>query len=823
MSSIDLVFAHFSDGVRGLPAERLGQAMWILGMNPTEDQVYKHLADLGRPYIDQATFHRFIQDELTKYLEQVQAVVDYLKQYDTDNKGALSTEEVQAAIRGSGLSQKKLQASVAKMPSNSKGQLDIVELATCFLELGDSEEMLEPSEAEKERASASEADSKAVKIQVVKDAVSADAEAGTTDAEQCRETRAAEESASGPAAYSTMFSDVIASTNAVFRYFSQPSGVPAERLGHAMAILGMNPTEDEVKKHLAGLGGPKYIDQKMFHRFIEEELGKLIPKVQELLDYLKQFDTDGKGALSEEELQEVMRGSELSQDKVQARPVFGSCRGTAPWTQVDPPTHATDAGEGHLDIVKLSKYFLELGNSQVEADDSIPGTAKTRQDVASQVREAIAKAADAEARYGLKDPQAFAQFLQDSDVRLVRAKYLVDLVLSKRPLPRRQEAETETFTCGGERQSALVTHKEVQNWAKGTQEAIICSISHAWETREHPDPCRHQLQQIVNHTGLYGAAFEADIWIFYDYSSLFQYERTNSHEERSFRKAMNNMHLMYAHECTLTFRIETLTPEHVWNTMMADEEAVVRVYDAGSKTLKEKPLKLLEANRTPYLQRGWCMAEIEWSSLRGVNAQHQHIDRPKDPKSETQKSDHLNGRVPMIPANFRQQMEQAKFTHRSDADAVIYLQQKIFREKVIECQHLVLEGLPAQEILALARALPHYENLKSLTVRRFQCGEEEATSPGKALASSQVETLEIRGIGESGRFMVKALAETLKTNSSVRDMNLAHNKIGPEGAQALAGALKINSSVRDMNLARNDIDDTGAQAWPVSDVLGSLA
>ena len=311
-------------------------------------------------------------------------------------------------------------------------------------------------------------------------------------------------------------------------------------------------------------------------------------------------------------------------------------------------------------------------------------------------------------------------------------RYLVDLVLSKRPLPRRQEAETETFTCGGERQSALVTHEEVQNWAKGTQEAIICSISHAWETREHPDPCRHQLQQIVNHTGLYGAAFEADIWIFYDYSSLFQYERTNSHEERSFRKAMNNMHLMYAHECTLTFRIETLTPEHVWNTMMADEEAVVRVYDAGSKTLKEKPLKLLEANRTPYLQRGWCMAEIEWSSLRGVNAQHQHIDRPKDPKSETQKSDHLNGRVPMIPANFRQQMEQAKFTHRSDADAVIYLQQKIFREKVIECQHLVLEGLPAQEILALARALPHYENLKSLTVRRFQCGEEEATSLGKA-------------------------------------------------------------------------------------------
>ena len=32
---------------------------------------------------------------------------------------------------------------------------------------------------------------------------------------------------------------------------------------------------------------------------------------QELLDYLKQFDKDGKGALSKEELQEVMRGRDV--------------------------------------------------------------------------------------------------------------------------------------------------------------------------------------------------------------------------------------------------------------------------------------------------------------------------------------------------------------------------------------------------------------------------------------------------------------------------------------------------------------------------------
>ena len=41
--------------------------------------------------------------------------------------------------------------------------------------------------------------------------------------------------------------------------------------------------------------------------------------------------------------------------------------------------------------------------------------------------------------------------------------------------------------------------------------------------------------------------------------------------------------------------------------------------------------------------------------------------------------------------------------------------------------------------------------------------------------------------------------------------------------QALAEALKINSSVRDMNLEHNKIGPEGAQARPVPDVLGPLA
>ncbi|CAL1138806.1 unnamed protein product [Cladocopium goreaui] len=668
MESIEVVFTHFSQP-EGFLAERLGDAMRVLRMNPTEEEVRKHLADLGGPqYIDERTFHHFIKDELIKHFEKVQVVVDYLKQYDKDGKGALSREELQEAMRGREC--QELQASVAKVPSNSQGHLDIVELAKCFLELSDFQDPFQ----------------------------------------------------------------ILASTDAVFKYFSKPCGVPAARLGHAMRVLGMNPTEDEVEKRLTDLGRPEYIDQNVFHNLMEEELGKPIPKVQELLDYLKQFDKDGKGALSKEELQEVMRGSELSPDEVQA-----SLRKM--------PRNS----DGHLDIAKLSKYFLELGGSQV-------GTETARRDVASRVREAIVRIAEAEAQYDLKDAKAFAQFLQDADVRLVRARYLTELVRSGRPLPRRQELESKTFVPPNseEAETALVSHQEVQTWAEGNRDAIICSISHAWETREHPDPCRYQLEHIVQRVVLYEAAFKADVWVFYDYASLFQFERFSPEEQNSFGAAMQNMHVMYAHEHTLTLRIESLTPDDVWNRMMANETELVPVYDKDEKNVVAKPLKDLFPNRNAYTSRGWCMAEVEWSSLRTVNLQHQRIDGVDDHSDDGSRVK-LNGRIPMTPAKFRSKMEEAVFTHRSDAESVIRLQAKIFFEKVTVCEHLELEGLPADQVLALAHALPLYKNLKSLVLKTFRCDEEQVEALAKAFATSGLQMLTIdNDDAKSTTLMVKA-------------------------------------------------------------------
>ena len=214
------------------------------------------------------------------------------------------------------------------------------------------------------------------------------------------------------------------------------------------------------------------------------------------------------------------------------------------------------------------------------------------------------------------------------------------------------------------------------------------------------------------------------MWVFYDYTSLFQYARDpHSHEERSFRKAMANMHLMYCHEYNLTFRIESLTPEDTWNAMKENEKECVPVWDQESKTVKALPLKSLVENRNLYLERGWCMAEVEWSSLRRVNAQHQRIDKPKagECTDKSEKDQNLNGKIPMTPGRFKAAMEKSKFTHRSDAPAVIELQEKIYFEKVTVCEELILEGLPRTEVAALAATLPDFKNVKTMKAPLITC------------------------------------------------------------------------------------------------------
>ena len=59
---------------------------------------------------------------------------------------------------------------------------------------------------------------------------------------------------------------------------------------------------------------------------------------------------------------------------------------------------------------------------------------------------------------------------------------------------------------------------------------------------------------------------------------------------------------------------------------------------------------------------------------------------------------------------------------------------------------------------------------------------------------------------------IKALAEVLKTNTTLTELDLRRNFIGNEEAIVLAEALKINKTLVKLNLSENNIGNEGAKA-----------
>ena len=228
---------------------------------------------------------------------------------------------------------------------------------------------------------------------------------------------------------------------------------------------------------------------------------------------------------------------------------------------------------------------------------------------------------------------------------------------------RRQETDLEKCRDG---RSALVTPEEVGAW-ESDLDALIMSVSHCWETREHPDPCGHQLRLVASCTALYHAAYGIPVWIFYDYVSLFQYMR-DSQQSARYQQAMDDMQLFYAHEMTYTLRVESLTPEPEWQQNL---DKRVAVYWEPSHSVRSLPLRSLLRHSPPYRARGWTQAELEFSSCRSQTSRNQQIDVSA---AETGKRD-LKGKIPMLPRDFEATMQDLIFTWRSaDLHRVLQMQ-----------------------------------------------------------------------------------------------------------------------------------------------------
>ena len=299
--------------------------------------------------------------------------------------------------------------------------------------------------------------------------------------------------------------------------------------------------------------------------------------------------------------------------------------------------------------------------------------------------------------YDLENHQHLIDFLIDANIRLVRYEYLQHLAREKRLWPRRQEAEHETFkNKDGSMKTALVTLEEY----KKIYFKPIYSVSHCWEAKQHPDPFGFQ-------AGILASTSPSlrNSWVFIDFICLPQYYRTPE-EQVFFSKAMANMHVLYAHQhVSFVIRLEKLADE----SAKASPPALIDIYyeekgaEPGSGKFGPQLFSKLELNETPYHERGWCEAEKQWMSTKCL----------------------IKDFAPMTPARFRERVGRGhrnlpdglvlKFTHRSDEEIVVKLQEKIFVQQAARRRKLTAFRLPESEQLLLAESLPHFVNLEELT------------------------------------------------------------------------------------------------------------
>lgn len=313
------------------------------------------------------------------------------------------------------------------------------------------------------------------------------------------------------------------------------------------------------------------------------------------------------------------------------------------------------------------------------------------------------------------------------------------------------------------------------------------SISHCWESMEHPDPWGYQLEEAVN-CFREKESDSAKVWLFIDYVSLYQYKRDEI-QQLNFKRALEAMHVLYAHEVVRVEIISKLTPAE----RKAEVERVrpkISVYKDSHQGVVEVPISELTANNVPYSERGWCQAEKEWANLRETFA----------------------GDVPLPPMLFSRQMDMLKFTHRDDSDLVKKLQEEVFLIKVTATTKLNLK-LSKQEVPILCQALKSYTSLEMVIVRDTPLGCEGAVAVLQTGARHIF--LDACDLGDDEAY---AIADVLRQLPSVENLTLRNTQITREGFKELEEASKVFNSVSlDVHTlqvtAVDPVQSTQGNAW----------
>ncbi|CAL1144599.1 unnamed protein product [Cladocopium goreaui] len=365
----------------------------------------------------------------------------------------------------------------------------------------------------------------------------------------------------------------------------------------------------------------------------------------------------------------------------------------------------------------------------------------------------------------LQNPNDFIEFLISANIRLVRAEFLIELDETGTPMPRRQEAEFMHVQSGATALVELSEYKELHvnqtsGWlrhvtirtAEGPSIVRFRSISHMWEAMEHPDPWGFQVRSIVERYR--ELPKDSVTWVFVDFMSLYQYKRS-AEEDEFFRKGLKRMHWLYSHEIVQVDILTELTPED------KKFEGEILVYNATEDQVKLTPICELRLNNPPYELRGWCQSESEWSRLR---------------------MDVLGGCIPTPPEIFRKRMQRMRFTHRNDAEQVLALQEKVFRDKVSKTTHLQLQQLSGDDLECLHDALPHYNRLEYMVVNGNALkGQDAVAMVTSGAADIQMESCSLQDEDAD------AISEALMSSAADRleHLSLTGNRFSDIGTAAL--------------------------------------
>jgi len=409
--------------------------------------------------------------------------------------------------------------------------------------------------------------------------------------------------------------------------------------------------------------------------------------------------------------------------------------------------------------------------------------------------------------------------LGESPVRLVDARFIVELAKRSGRLPRRQDLPEECF----------ISLEKLKRLPKGgclyDCSLRIIAISHPWQQPDHPDPKGINLQILAGVLSSFLECRGGTYAVFLDFLSVLQkgpnLEDRTREEWKLFSLALTNMMDWYGHPKILTFKI----------TKLPDG------YPSGFDFPKGNP-----PNTAGYFERGWCFCESSVSNL--TKDSFKVLDLGAISGTTTKFSDALmeccrtQRRPPISPQQFTLELATKKFTSKAaDEKKVSNLYKNAFKNqmgpaKVLEFSML---GWGHEELAVLAQALTAeaLPNLEVLDLSRNPMGDAGCTALAKAFAagaSPNLTKLFLSGshlgpgrpplpkpgtqIGDAG---CTALVEVFAAGAlpKLEDLNLGCNMIGPDGITALAEALAAGAlpKLEKLNIRGNLYKKAGMTMW----------